>query len=308
MTTISHPNAPRKSAFVLAFLAVYFIWGSTYLGVQFALTSIPPLLMAGSRFIVAGVFLYGLLRLRGEQRPPFRAWRTAFLVGGCILAVGNGGVTFAQQHLSSGLAALLSATVPLLLALLGWLSGVAARPVLPVAVGLGAGLLGIVMLTQNPAGISATYAGHYGYDIALALTSALATAIGTLYAKKEPAASPFLAAGMQLISGGGLLLLGGLVRGEAADLHVLAITARSWLAFAYLIVFGSLIAFTAYNWLLQVVEPALAGTYAFVNPIVAVLLGWGFASERLSSPLMGSAGLIGLAVLLVIVGQRKAAY
>ena len=307
-----HPSLQKqvspKAAVLLAFTAMYFIWGSTYLGIRFAIVSMPPLLMAGSRFVIAGALLFSFLQLRGELQPSLRDWGISLFVGCCLFTVGNGAIVLGEQYLSSGLVALLVAVVPLLLVLLGWLGGMTGRPSIVVAAGVGAGLVGVSLLSQGLVTGPVARPGQQSLGIVLVLTSALAFAIGSLYAKKKKVTvSPFLAASMQMLCGGAVLLMAGLMRGEAVGLDLFSITAKSWLAFAYLIIFGSLIGFSAYSWLLHQVGTTLVGTYAFVNPAVAVLLGWAFASERVSLSMLGSASLIMLAVVLVVMGQRKTA-
>lgn len=293
-----------------AFALVYVIWGSTYLGIRFALESLPPLLMAGTRYTLAGALLYGTMRLRGAPRPPLRNWGVALLIGVCLLTFGNGGVTVGEQYIPSGLAALLVATVPMLLALLGWASGVSGRPTPLAALGLGLGLAGVYLLARASAGAGSAVAqpGHEALGIGCVLVAALVWAIGSLYGKKHRAAdSPFLAGGMQMLCGGLVMVALGLARGEAQHLDLAAVSAKSWWAYAYLVTFGSLVAFTAYVWLLQAVAPALAGTYAFVNPVVAVGLGWAFGGERLSWPMLGGGALVVVAVGLLLLGNRAPA-
>lgn len=303
-------SKPSRAALLTAFALVYVIWGSTYLGIRFAIESLPPLLMAGTRYALAGGLLYGVMRLRGAPRPPLRNWGVALLIGICLLTFGNGGVTVGEQYVSSGLAALLVATVPMLLALLGWASGVSARPTPLAVLGLGLGLAGVYLLARASAGAGSAVAqpGHESIGIACVLTAALVWAIGSLYGKNHRAAeSPFLAGGMQMLCGGLVMVALGLARGEAQHLHLAAVSAKSWWAYAYLVTFGSLVAFTAYVWLLQAVEPALAGTYAFVNPVVAVGLGWAFGGEQLSWPMLGGGALVVAAVGLLLLGSRAPA-
>ncbi|PJJ53239.1 EamA family transporter [Hymenobacter chitinivorans] len=302
------PNstAPSRAAILGAFAIVYLIWGSTYLGIRFAIDSIPPLLMAGSRYLLAGLILYTFMRLRGEAAPSRQGWATAVIIGICLLTFGNGGVTLGEQYIPSGMTSLLVATVPMFLALLGWVSGVAARPTPWVALGLVLGLLGVYLLARTPGVSHVAIPGHEAVGIALVLVAALVWAIGSLYSKKKQAASsPFLAGGMQMICGGLTMLIIGLARGEAHDFSLAAVTPKSWLAYAYLVTLGSIVAFSAYIWLLRAVEPALAGTYAFVNPVVAVLLGWAFAGEQLTVGMLGGAALIVAAVVLVVLGGRQ---
>ena len=290
-----------------AFAAVYLIWGSTYLVMKFAVASMPPLLMAGTRYGLAGALLYGFMRLRGEPAPTLAGWGQGIIIGVCLLGFGNGGTTLGVLYLPSSITALVVATVPMFLAVLGWLSGVAARPTKWVALGLAAGLTGIYLLAAHPGASAAVQRpGHTGLGMAVVLTAAFVWSVGSLYSKKhQPAPSPFLSGGMQMLCGGAAMLLVGLLKGEATGFTLAQVTAKSWLAFAYLVTLGSIVAFTAYIWLLRVVEPALAGTYAFVNPVVAVLLGWAFAGEKLSVQMLGGAALIVLAVGLVVLGGRR---
>ena len=291
-----------------AFAAVYLIWGSTYLVMKFAVASIPPLLMAGSRYGLAGALLYAFMRWQGAPRPTWRGWGYGAVIGICLLGFGNGGTTFGVLYLPTGTTALLVATVPMFLALLGWLSGLAARPTLWVALGLAAGLLGMGLLAAHPSAAAVREPGHAGLGMSLVLLAAFVWSVGSLYSKNhQPSPSPFLSGGMQMMCGGAAMLILGLLRGEAATFHLAQVTAKSWLAYTYLITFGSIVAFTAYIWLLRVVEPALAGTYAFVNPVVAVLLGWAFAGESLNPQMLGGAALIVLAVGLVVLGGRRKA-
>ncbi|GAB3589842.1 drug/metabolite exporter YedA [Hymenobacter daeguensis] len=284
------------------------MWGSTYLVVKFAVASMPPLLMAGTRYSLAGGLLYGFMRWRGEAAPTLRGWGVAAITGVCLLGFGNGCTTLGVLYLPSGITALLVATVPMFLAVLGWLSGISPRPTRWVALGLSAGMAGMYLLAAHLTTAAVPQPGHAGRGIGLVLLASLMWAVGSLYAKShQPAASPFVSGGMQMLCGGAAMLLVGLLRGEAAGFALAQVTAKSWWAYGYLVMFGSIIAFTAYIWLLRAVEPALAGTYAFVNPVVAVLLGWAFAGESLSLAMLGGAALVVLAVVLVILGGRQKA-
>jgi drug/metabolite transporter (DMT)-like permease len=305
-TTPATTAAPSKAAILLAFAAVYIIWGSTYLGIRFAIDSMPPLLMAGTRYTLAGVLLYGFMRLRGAPAPTTQGWLTALIIGICLLGIGNGGVTLGEQYIPTGMASLLVATVPMFLAVLGWLSGISQRPTALVSLGLILGLGGVYLLASHPGASHVALPGQQGLGIAMVLASALLWAIGSLYSKKKQAdPSPFVAGGMQMICGGLVMLAVGLLRGEANGFELSQVTAKSWWAYVYLLTFGSIVGFTAYIWLLRAVEPALAGTHAFVNPVVAVLLGWAFAGETLNFNMIGGAALIVIAVMLVVLGGRK---
>ena len=268
----------------------------------------PPLLMAGTRYGLAGGLLYGFMRWRGEPAPTRRGWGYAALIGVCLLGFGNGGTTLGVMYLPSGITALLVATVPMFLAVLGWLSGVSPRPTKWVALGLAAGMAGMYLLAAHPTATPVKVPGHQGLGIFVVLLAALVWSIGSLYAKQhQPAQSPFTSGGMQMLCGGAAMLVVGLVRGEADGFALAQVTTKSWLAYGYLVTLGSIVAFSAYIWLLRAVEPALAGTYAFVNPVVAVLLGWAFAGEVLNPQMLGGAALIVLAVVLVVLGGKKVA-
>jgi drug/metabolite transporter (DMT)-like permease len=305
--------SPARLLVVLAFAAVYLIWGSTYLGIRVAIESAPPLLMAGSRSVFAGALLYAYARgIRREAAPTPRGWGHAVVIGTGLLLVGNGGVTLAEQYVPSGLASLLIATVPMWLAVLGWLSGIGARPKPLIWFGLTLGLAGVGLLAGGPqtakgAPALVSHPGHHSLGIGLLLGAALTWAAASLYAKKHPIApNILLGVGMQMLCGGLLLCLAGLLLGEGQTLDWAHISTRSWVAWLYLIGFGSLLGFTAYAWLLQNVEPALAGTYAFMNPVVAVGLGWGFAGEQLTPEMASGAALIVIAVALVVFSGKRA--
>ena len=308
---MAEPAAPHpaRALIVAAFAAVYVIWGSTYLGIRFAIEAMPPLLMAGTRSVLAGAILYAFARgLRREPPATLRGWGHALVIGGGLLLVGNGGVTVAEKYVPSGLASLLVATVPMWLAVLGWLSGIGARPRPLVWGGLLLGLAGVSLLVFGPAAAGAEpvpVPGHHTLGVWLLLGASLTWAAASLYAKRFPIAPTVLVGvAMQLLCGGALLCVAGLLADETHGFALAAVTPRAWLAWLYLIGFGSLLGFTAYAWLLQHVEPALVGTYAFVNPVVAVGLGWAFLGEHLTSSMGGGALLIVVSVALVVFGGR----
>ncbi len=289
---------------VLAFAAVYLIWGSTYLAIRIAIETMPPFLMAGVRFVVAGGLLYGWARWRGAPRPVRANWPAAALVGALMLFGGTGGVVWAEQRVPSGLTAVLIATVPLWIAMLEWVRG-GARPGGRVAVGLVMGLGGIGLLV-GPGEL----AGAKGMDLvgaAVLLFASLSWAIGSLYSRRAKLpSSPLLATAMEMLAGGLFLLLAGLITGQAADLDPSRISLQSVAALTYLIVFGSLVAFTAYIWLLRVTLPAQAATYAYVNPVIAVLLGWALGGEPLTARTLLAAAVIISAVVIITASQPRA--
>jgi drug/metabolite transporter (DMT)-like permease len=280
-----------------AFAIVYVIWGSTYLFIRLASETIPPLLMAGVRFLIAGAILLALTsRMRGQQRDPIgrRQWGATAVTGALLLLGGNGGVAYGEQFVASGTVALLVATVPLFIALFSALFlGQRLRRV--AIIGIGVGLLGTAVLIR-PGGGNAD-PGH----MLLVLASPLTWAIGSLYATRGPLPKRLLVAtGMEMLCGGALLVVAGLVTGELPSLHPDRISLVSGLSLAYLVVFGSLIAFSAYVWLLSKVPTQAVATYAYVNPLVAVLLGWAFLGEPITGQTLLAAALIIVAVVLIL--------
>jgi drug/metabolite transporter (DMT)-like permease len=293
-------NSARRSRLrvVLAFAAIYLIWGSTYLAIRFAIETLPPLLMAGTRFVVAGTLLYSWTRLRGAPRPARLHWSAAAIVGGLMLLGGNGGVSWAEQRVFSSLAALLIATVPLWMALLDWRRRGGVRPSGGGAVGLIFGFVGVALLVSPGELAGSSHMDPVGAIVLL--LAALSWAAGSLYSRQaQLPGSPLLAISMEMLAGGVLLLAAGLVTGEGARLELSQVSPRSVLALGYLIVFGSLMAFSAYIWLLRVSTPARASTYAYVNPVVAVFLGWALGGEPLTLRTLLAAAVIVAAVVII---------
>ncbi len=293
-----------RARVLLAFAAVYLVWGSTYLAIRVAIETIPPLLMAGLRFLVAGALLYALSRLSGATRPTRRNWRGAAIVGVLLLLGGNGGVVLAERTVPSGVAALLVATVPVWMVMLDWLWRGAARPGPRVFVGLVLGLAGIGLLVGPGAfgggAVDATGA-------AILLVGSLSWAVGSVYSRQaELPRHAMLSTGMEMLCGGAALVLAGALRGELAGLHPAAISTVSLLGLLYLIGFGSLIGFTAYIWLLAHVPAPRVATYAYVNPVVAVVLGWAILGEALTPRMFAAAAVIvGAVVLITTAGRRE---
>ncbi|MEJ2555584.1 MAG: drug/metabolite exporter YedA [Anaerolineae bacterium] len=289
---------------VVAFAAIYLIWGSTYLGIRFAIETVPPLLMAGTRFVVAGTMLYSWTRLRGAPRPTRLHWGAASVVGGLMLLGGNGGVSWAEQRVFSGLAALLIATVPLWIALLDWRRRGGLRPSGRGAVGLVFGFAGVALLVGPGELAGSSHMDPLGAMVLL--LAALSWAAGSLYSRQaQLPGSALLAISMEMLTGGVLLLAAGLVTGEGARLELSQVSPRSVLALGYLIVFGSLVAFSAYIWLLRVSTPDRAATYAYVNPVVAVILGWALGGEPLTLRTLLAAVVIVSAVVIITYQARK---
>lgn len=286
---------------VAAFAAIYLIWGSTYIAIKYAIETLPPFLMAGTRFLVAGATLYAIARLSGDyEKPTWREWRTSLVVGILLLLGGNGGVVWAQHYIPSGLAALLVAVEPLWIVLLNWLYLKAERPNLKVISGLILGFIGLWLLIGNGVTTSDSSGWMQIFGALVVIGAAFSWACGSLYGLKAPGPkSPVLASGMQMLAGGAVLFLFSGLTGEWTHFNPQTVSANSLLALSYLIVFGSIVAFTAYSWLLKNASPAIVSTYAYVNPVVAVLLGWALASEALSlQMLVGAAVIIGSVALI----------
>jgi drug/metabolite transporter (DMT)-like permease len=294
-------GTPRASMLkvALALAAVYVIWGSTYLAIRFAIETLPPFLMAGSRYLIAGAVLYLWSRLRGAPRPSLTHWRSALIVGAFLLLVGNGGVVWAEQHVDSGLAALLISTEPLWIVLLVWLRPGGKKPGFRVTAGLVLGFIGLMLLVKPGFGGSIPLFGV----VALVLAS-LSWAWGSLWGQRAKLPdSPLLTTGMQMLSGGALLFLASVLTGEPGRFELAQVSAKSLLALGYLVVFGAIVAFTAYVWLMRVASPVLVSTYAYVNPVVAVLLGWAFAGEPLTTGTLIAAAVILTGVALITSAQ-----
>jgi drug/metabolite transporter (DMT)-like permease len=285
-------ESPRVSRvrLVLAFASIYILWGSTYLAMRVAVATLPPFLMAGVRFLLAGGGLYALGVRQGSPRPTGRQWRNALLSGIPLFVLGNGGVAWAVQTIPSGMAALVVATLPAWLLLFDWACGGRSGPrwVEAAGIALGVGGVGVLFMPSATAGLDPV-------GIAAVVVASIAWAAGSLLSRyADLPASPFRTAGMQMLAGGACMLAVGFALGESGRFDPAAVSWQSAISFAYLVAVA-VVALPAYTWLLNVTSPALVGTYAFVNPIVAVLLGWAAADETLS-------GRTGLAVALVVAG------
>jgi drug/metabolite transporter (DMT)-like permease len=275
---------PHLGLVVAALLALYVIWGSTYFGIRVALQGYPPMLMAGVRFLIAGGLLYGVLRLRGTPRPTWAQWQRGGAVGLMLVGVGNGGVVFAQQWVASSLAAVMVASMPLFAALFSGLWG--RWPRAREWAGLALGTTGVVLLNLE----GELRASPLG---AVLLVLAPATwALGSVWSRQPNPHMPrgLVASAMQMLVGGAAMLLLGLMRGEQLPG---APGLKPTLAVVYLIVFGSLVAYSAYGFLLRHVRATLATSYAYVNPVVALAIGTGLGGER-----VGLAGLLGTGIIL----------
>ena len=295
-----------RAQIIAAFASIYIIWGSTYLAIRYAIETIPPFIMGGTRFLVSGVLLYIWARHRGAPRPTKLHWRNAIIAGGFLLLGGNGAVVWAEQFVPSGLTALLVSILPFWLVIIEWVRPPRRRPSGAVLVGLVLGFIGIIVLV-GPGNI-----GGHG-DVrplgALVLVlGSLSWAIGSFWSRDaELPKSGLLTTGMEMLSGGALLIIVGVLSGELSQFDVLHVSRASAIGLLYLITFGSLLGFTSYIWLLDKVSPARLGTYAYVNPIVAVLLGWAIAGEGLSVRTAVAAAIVICAVALITTARSTMA-
>jgi drug/metabolite transporter (DMT)-like permease len=275
-----------------ALVVVYVVWGSTYLAIDLAVETMPSFLMLAVRFFAAGAVLY-LLSSRGAERPRIVHWRSALAIGGALLLLGNGGVAYAVQHADTGVVALIVGSVPLWMALLDRI--VYGRRLAPAAVaGLVLGFGGIAFLAR-PTGDGSVVA------LIVVLLGSLAWAAGSLYSRNAPLpARPLQGASMEMLAGAALLAIAGAATGELGQIDAGAVSAESLLALVYLIVVGSLVGFSAYIWLLKAAPTHLVGTYAYVNPVVAVLLGALWLGEPITLPtVVGGAAIVAAVALIV---------
>ncbi len=297
--TQSRADRPGTTAMVLAFAAIYLIWGSTYLAIRFAVETLPPFLMLFARFFTAGILMYAFLRWRGETRPTIREWAGGAVIGGLLLLGGTGAVGWAEQWIPSGLAALIVAIVPVWMVVLDWVGPEKRRPTVAVVVGLVLGLVGVAVLV-GPVDLAGNGRMQF-IGSAVVVFGTLSWATGSVYGKHLPhPSSPWMSAALQMTAGGVLLLLFGTLVGEWARVDPAQMSARSLGALAYLVVFGSLIAFAAYVFLLRHEAPARVGSYAYVNPVVAVFLGWALAAEPVTSRTIVAAAIILTGVVLIV--------
>ena len=308
MSTVRTQDEKRRLIYLIAaFAAVYLIWGSTYLAIKYAIETMPTFMMAAARFLVAGGILYTIARFSpGYEKPKAIHWRTSFIVGTLLLGVGNGAVVMAEHYISSSMTALLIASNPFWMVTLGWLFMGRGKPNYKVALGLAVGFVGVAMLILGrPAAAGAT--GDLQWlGIILVVAATIGWAFGSLYGANAPTVKlNILAAGMQMLAGGSILLVISLVTGEWQTFDYTAVSAVSWTALVYLTFVGALVAYTAYSWLLQNASPSAVSTYAYVNPVVAVLLGWAIAGEAMTIQMLIGAAIIVVSVMLVTANNKK---
>lgn len=304
LTPSLRPASARAGMVLASFAAVYILWGSTYLAIRIGIESFPPLLLAGLRHLSLGVIFYPFFRRSTGERPTIAQWRTTFITGVILLALGNGTVSWAEKFVPSGIAALLVATVSLWMVLIDWLRPGGHRPSPRVIAGSLLGFVGLALLVGpqrignservNPLGAFALIAASFAW------------ALGSIYSRHHPLPrSPLLGVGMQTLSGGAVLCLAAATTGELRHFHFANVTLRSWLALLYLVIFGSALGFSAYVYILKHSTAYRVATYAFVNPVVALVLGWFLAAEPLTLRTLLASGIILTAVILVITSPHK---
>ena len=303
-SAIKSPEASSRATFYVAFTAVCLIWGSTYLGVRFAIETLPPLAMAGVRFTIAGIIMLIYARLSGAALPTLPQVRSTVIIGSLLVSACNGMFTLAMGRVPSSLGALVATSLPIWMVLLDWLRPTGKRPVNGVLAGVALGFAGIVVLVQPWHYFTdSTMQNSHPFDavgFALMFVGTIAWAVGSIFARQaELPASPKMTTALELLGGGIILLVVAAFVGDFGRIHPENISLKSMLAFLYLIVFGSIAAFSAYAWLLQNVSAALASSYTYINPIVALLLGATLGGEVILPEMIAAMVVILLAVGLI---------
>ena len=280
-----------KTKIWIALLALYIVWGSTYLAILFAVDTVPPFLQAGLRFLISGLILVIWRRAAGDEMPTLKQWKPLAIVGTLLLLGGNGLVSFAEQRIASGVAALIIGTVPLWLVLIEAIRPGGVRPSWRALIGLIVGFGGIYLLI-GPSELT----GKFQFDVLGTLTlitAAFLWSLGSIYSRSaELPKSALMTTGAEMLAGSIPIFIVSILLGEWKSFSFAQVSVQSWLALLYLITFGSMVGFVAYVWLLQNAPVSLVATYAYVNPLVAVLLGSWFAQESLTARTLVAAGII----------------
>lgn len=303
---LASDHAPSRTALVLAFAAIYLIWGSTYLGIRVAIETMPPFLMAAARFIIAGSVLFAILKLRGARWPTAHQWTANAVIGTLLLLGGNGLVVWAELTIPSGITALLIGIGPLFIVMTEWAWPGGTRPTTITMAALLLGFAGVTWLAapwENSAGGGLDPAG-----VVAILGACFFWAIGSIYSRHaKHGADPFMAASLQMLSGGAALAITALFHGDFGQLDFASITPRGWGALAYLIGIGSLVGFSTFVWLMKHSTPARVATYAYVNPVVAVFLGWLILAEPIGPRTLVASAIIIAAVVIITTQKSRAA-
>jgi drug/metabolite transporter (DMT)-like permease len=300
------PAAKRqRTRILLAFASVYIIWGSTYLFIKYAIESIPPFMLGASRFVVAGALLYAIALWRGGKHAGPRDFRLAMLTGVLMLGMGNGAVMWAELSVPSGVVALIVSAVPIMIVLIDWLRPQGVRPRSAVFVGLALGFAGMVVLIGPRAIVGRGNVDEIG--AAILMVGCTSWAFGSILTRgKSSAASPFIFSALQMLAAGGAMLVASLALGEPWRFSLGDVTAKSAWSWVYLALAGSVIGYTAYVYLLGAVSATKASTYAYVNPVIAVVLGWAFANEPIGVRTLVAAAIILAGVAMITMKQASA--
>ena len=294
--------AASRTALLLAFAAIYLIWGSTYLGIRVAVSTIPPFLMAGMRYSIAGGVIFAFLILKGEGWPTWKQWKNQTVVGFIMLLGSNGVVSWAELRTPSGITSLILGASPVSMILIDWIRPRGNRPTLVLVIGVALGICGIALLL-GPGAIPPGYRPPF-WSVFAIFVSSINWWVGSFYSKHvSRGTSLVMASAMQMATGGICMLLTAGVLQEYKGFAFAQVSSQSWLAFAYLVVAGSMVAFPVYIWLLEHSTPAKVSTFAYVNPVVAVLLGWAFLGEPLNLRIGLAAVIIIGAVALITIGR-----
>jgi drug/metabolite transporter (DMT)-like permease len=305
-------TAPSRFALIAGFTTIYLVWGSTYLGIRIAVETLPPFLMAGARFLVAGTLIAAFIALTRGFRATRRQWRDNAIIGAFLLLGGNGLVSWAEQTVPSGIATLIISVGPVFIVLLDWAAHRyfkdgqrGTRPNWLTFVGLAAGFSGLFLLV-GPSVLSTGRDALDGWRVFGLLVACLSWSVGSLFTRyaHEPA-EPFTGAAIQMLCGGVWLMLVSLLLGEPFNFDVAAVSRESVLAWVYLVVMGSLVGFTTFVWLMKHSTPARVSTYAYVNPIVAVFLGWLILHEPVSPRIFAAAAIIIAGVAIITLAKTK---
>jgi len=292
-----------KAKLIAAFAAIYIVWGSTYLAIKYAIETIPPFSLGAARFLIAGVLLYTWSRLRTKRRALPVHWLHALVLGALMLGFGNAAVVWSETRVPSGITALIVAIVPLFVVMIDWLRPGGERPHGAVMVGVIGGIAGMALLAW-PTGTRREDVDLLA--IAVLAVGSLAWSIGTVFGRHAAVPGyPPLTSSMQLLGGGAMLVIISLIAREPWHITPAVLEWKGLAALAYLTVFGSIIAFSAYSWLMRVAPPARIATYAYVNPVVAIVLGWAFADEKLTAHTLGAAAVILAGVALITTGMKR---
>ncbi|MBI3790798.1 MAG: EamA family transporter [Gemmatimonadetes bacterium] len=292
-------TAPTRAQVLMAFIAVYVLWGSSYISIRVAIESIPPFLMSGARNVIAGILLSAFALLRGAERPRGIEVRATAVTGLLMLCLGNGTVTWGEKFTASGRVALIVSMTPVWFVLIEWLRPGGTRPSRMLMTGLAIGATGVALLVGADA-ISGTHGAAATTAELVVLGGSLSWAIGSMYSRHAPLpASSGLASALQMMFAGSYLVAFGLASGEAATFHLAQVTTRSAIAFTYLVAGPSLIGYSAFVWLLKVSTPAKVGTYGYVNPVIAVFLGWLVIGEAVTPRMIAATCVIVAGVALI---------